>query len=116
MKICSTHWTQCRAAIDKRGIGHLVGNQESAVNRIKEELADSQTKKSYDPLLSLGFMLYGRALECGGLYLMTTKEDGSEYCPLCEFELRSDGGKASDWIDSAADACLKYCTENALQG
>ena len=38
-----------------------------------------KTLERYDPLMAAHNMISGRAIECGGIYLLT-----GDYCPLCE--------------------------------
>lgn len=104
-----------REAIAKRGLDHLVSKDgHQAVDRIVKEAEGKNTKRDYDPLMGLNWMIFGRALECGGLYLMGTQPDGSPYCPLCEAGVH--GVVAQEWVDGASDAVLEYCKVNGLQG
>lgn len=121
MKFCQSHWDKLRAAIELRGIGHL-GAQSGpeAVERAKQELAGAATDATYDPLMSCHWMITGRALEMGGLYLMGPTPDGGEYCPVCEVIAHTPAERASkeevetNWIDGPADAALAYCREKGL--
>lgn len=80
------------------------------------------TDKTYDPLMEAHLMISGRAIQMGGLYLMS-----GDYCPICEVMTHMDG-KPRDptgriwrapeieraWIDGPADAVLEYCQERDL--
>lgn len=116
MKICPDHWKQCREAIEKRGLNHLIKSSDVALENMKKEISGEELgKRDYDPLMTLNWMITGQALKLGGLYLMTAKEDGSEYCPLCEVEKHL-GDEGKTWIDGASDSILAYCKEHGLQG
>ena len=96
-------------------MGHLIlqGGEELA-KRIKDELEDKATPANWDTLAAATWAIYGFALQVGGLYLMTCKEDGSAYCPLCEAEVRAGAGTAVEWITGCLDAQLKYAREQGL--
>lgn len=113
MKFCNRHWGALRAAIDERGLMPLVArNGAEAVERAKEELGGTATDASYDPLMGAHWMIVNRALESGGLYLMT-----GEICPVCEAIEHCNVGEGGyrdkkhieeDWIEGPADAALEF--------
>lgn len=112
MKMCDKHWQELRAAIELRGLSHLVaGTGLEAAENLKKEFQGEET--TYDPLMAATMGIYAAALENGGLYLMHLKEDGTEYCPLCEFESHSDE-KAEAWINPCTDAIRKSCVAQGL--
>ena len=121
MKICTQHWENLRIAIKSKGMWHLVaGSGEQLVERIKKELKDEATVE--DPLMAANMMIWSRAIKVGGIYLMGQKEDGSDYCPLCELDLHADpndsnlkeGEKPSEnWIEGCTEALRK---ENQAKG
>ena len=117
MKICPSHWDKLRAALDERGLTHLVGNADSAREQITGELEGvpgSQLPR--DPLLSASFSIMGVAIKNGGLYLME-----GDYCPICEAvkhttgvwrhpltnELMTADQIERWWLDGPADAELQ---------
>lgn len=111
MKFCQSHWSKLRAAMVDRGIGHLGAQSgEQAIENMTTELAGG--KPDYDPLMDAHWMITNRALEIGGLNLMTSKEDGSDHCPVCE--ALSHGASAENWIDGPADAVLEACRDKGL--
>lgn len=118
MKICPEHWAKVRAAVESRGMGHLGAKTgEQAAKDAESQLRGEET--SYDPLMACNWMITSRALESGGLYLMTPKPDGSDHCPLCEaIEHRPEGKTIEEseryWIDGPADAALAHCRERGL--
>lgn len=101
MKFCETHWNRLREVINQKGMGHLV-------SKSTEELNDRMLKQNknnltfIDPLITSMLTINKAALDQGGLYLMSTKPDGTHYCPLCEGEKQLEG-LAEDWIDGVTD-------------
>lgn len=89
MKMCSAHWQTCRQAIDAVGLGGLVtqGGDALLERVVGPELEGAPLTQRFDPLWSINSHWWGVALECGGLSIMETPEDGrndGHYCPLCE--------------------------------
>lgn len=112
MQFCTDHWDKLRAAIVSRGLDHLVAKDGKAA--ISNEIAKLNGEEGkYDPLMSCHWMITNRALETGGMYLMFTKEDGTQYCPVCE-AVNVGGGEESHWIDGPADAALAECKRRGL--
>lgn len=120
MKICADHWAKVREAIKARGLDHLgaKSGQEAMADAVTQ-LQGGETQ--YDPLMDCNNMIWGRGLELGGLYLMGQKEDGSEYCPICEALAHMEPalGETKEqqeryWIDGPADAALKCAREKGL--
>lgn len=121
MKFCRTHWDRLRQLVIDKGMVALISKDgEAAADRMVEELEGTATPLTYDPLLSAYWMLSGKALELGGLYLMGQKPgEGGEYCPMCEVEEQGvkyagQPGDAEAWMDSCTDSCLVYCREQGL--
>jgi hypothetical protein len=111
MKFCQPHWDRLRNAIKERGIDHLGAKTgEQVIEEMKADLEGQ--KRPYDPLLDCHWMITCRAMELGGLYLMTQKEDGSNYCPICE--VIAHGGDEDHWINGPADAALEECRKRGL--
>lgn len=102
MKVCSGHWNDLKAVIDKKGLSAFISRDGHAAldEMFKEQEADED--RPYDPLLAANNMIWTAALEAGGLYLMGTDENGDEYCPLCEVDAHLEGG-AMDWIEGSTD-------------
>lgn len=111
MQICKEHWEKLRAALATRGLDHLGAKSgEQAVADMNADLEGDE--RAYDPLMGCNWMITSRALSIGGLYLLGTKEDGSQYCPVCEAV--AGGVEEKDWIDGPADAALAHCREAGL--
>lgn len=89
MKICEAHWATLRQGIEDRGMAHLIGTGESAMEAIIEELEGSDVDESkFDPLLQANNYIWSRALETMGLSVMVVDEtpgapNEGHVCPLC---------------------------------
>lgn len=112
MKFCQPHWDALKLAVESRGLGHLIAaNGRDAMARAVAELKGTDEPDDFDPLMAAHWMISGKALEMGGLYLMT-----GGYCPICEVVKHhpADCGKPDCtpesyerwWIDGPADAVL----------
>jgi hypothetical protein len=120
LKICDDHWKKLRAAIELRGLSHLViGSPEKAVNVLAAQASDSQGfKDTYDPLMAANFAIWNNALEAFGLNMMV--DDAP--CPLClmddhaaectEPDCKKNSGL--DWIEFAADGQLEVARQKGL--
>jgi hypothetical protein len=119
MKICQTHWDQCRAAIDKHGMADLVAKDgEQAMGALQRTLqTGTEAKSDFDPLMSMHWHWMNTALRAGGLYLMgadpePNNNDG-HYCPMCEYGKHS-GHKAEDAIEDIAQQIAAWCRSEGL--
>lgn len=113
MKFCDFHWQQLRAAIELRGMAHLVSSDDMAVfKRISEEVEGTSSPETWDPLAAATWTLYGNAVECAGCAVLSPNDDGSERCPLC-YGIAQDPA-VKTWIAMAADGCLAYAIDNDL--
>lgn len=124
MKICMKHWNMLRDAIEQRGLSGLVGKsgEELMENTVAQIEGTKSVKETFDPLANATWMIYGRALQLGGLYLL--QED--DICPICEAIVhRADGYDANEtvpseeetekfWIDGPTDATLEQARELGL--
>lgn len=122
MMICEKHWAMIRAALKVRCLDHLGAKDgETAIQNVVMQVEGDDVP--YDPLMACNWMIMGRALDVGGLYLMGAKPDGSHYCPLCECILnRPDDMPEEDaikivenhWIEGPATVALEYCQKHKL--
>jgi hypothetical protein len=118
-----------RAACKARGMEHLCHRGgEAALEATVRQLKNEDTPKDFDPLLQANWMIFGRALDLGGLYMMSDAEDGSERCPVCEpikhleHTYTKEYGAPIDryptmeahWIDGVMDAVLDIAREKNL--
>jgi hypothetical protein len=87
MKFCNTHWEKLRQAIKGHGIWDLVATSgEEAISQMTDNLKGvPETLERYDPLMATHNMIWGKAMEFGGLYLLGRNPDDPDghYCPLC---------------------------------
>lgn len=118
MKFCQPHWDALRAAIDTRGLGHLVSaNGRDVHARMVAELEGRAEADDFDPLMAAHNMIVSHVMKGGGLYLLT-----GDYCPVCEFCKHvpppPDGHRyatnESYMIDGPADAVLEIATHRGL--
>jgi len=116
MRMCQPHWDQLRKAISDKNLMHLVAKSgEEAIARMITELEDKPDQPSArDPLMEANLSIMSQALDQGGLYLMSPKEDGTDYCPLCEVVVHTEIGMDSKWIEGCTDAILQDYKDNAL--
>lgn len=117
MRFCKDHWAKMKAGVEDRGLGHLVAKSgEAAVERVVAELEHRATDATFDPLMTAHWMIVNRALECGGLYLMTHNPDvaDGEFCPLCEVAKHTTPPADDDWIKGCLDAVRDMCVEKGL--
>lgn len=115
MKICQRHWDMLRAAIDARGLSHLVARSgEEAIQRLARADGTSDIL-DYDPLMVCNWMIMNQGLHSGGPYLLT-----ADLCPICEsFKVWVDAENTEAdierwWIEGPADAALLHCQLNGL--
>jgi len=121
VKYCQPHWDRLRAAIEARGMGHLIAKSgEQAMMRVEEELIGQETKHTFDPLMASHNMVLERALGCLGLGILAPNEDGTDKCPVCELLVLPDAkgrdreGLERHYSDELADFQLEYCRKEGL--
>lgn len=124
MKFCQPHWETLRAAIDARGLYHLVAKGgEQAARNLAAEVTAGPSIQTFDPLMSAHNEIWMRAMDVGGLAIMAPNADGSERCPICFLNDAHDaeckGPPACSlpprpfdhWIDKAADLAKRQADE-----
>lgn len=101
MQICTLHYEQLKQAIKARGLWDLVAQSKEEQQKVIEATIQGgdPKKETFDPLLSANNAIWSHAIKVGGLYLLTTKPDGTQYCPVCEADAHGQPG----WIEKAAD-------------
>lgn len=118
MKMCQMHWDKLKAAIESRGLGHLIAaNARDAHARTVADLEQRTDLSDYDPLMSTHWQITSVALEWCGLDLMT-----GDYCPICEVlkvyppipEGHRYASNESYFIDGPADSALEFAKANGL--
>lgn len=110
MKFCQPHWDRLKAEIQSHGVADFIARDghEAMAQAIGDLKGQRKTRENYDPLASACWMIYGRAIEAGGLYLMTEDEHGKERCPLCELKKHAPQHPDIDeqWIKGASKAAV----------
>lgn len=115
MKFCQPHWDDLRSGVTDRGMDHLVAQGgEEAIKRVKLELEGAADDSTWDPLMAAHWAITTRAIECGGLEILSPKDDGSHCCPLCEADIRGGEGTALSWVVGCLNAMLGYAKQNGL--
>jgi hypothetical protein len=115
MRICKEHWEALRAAIENKGMSHLVKSGQEIFDSAKNELT-GEGPTTFDPLFMANNMIVGNAIKSGGLYLLGETEDGSNdghYCPLCEAKYH--GSKSEQPVDNLDEDWIEGCTEAILR-
>jgi hypothetical protein len=122
VKFCIPHWKRLRDAIESRGLMPLVArNGKEAAEALAVQMDDAPLdgkKASYDPLMDCTLMVYKRAMDLGGLYMLT-----GEKCPVCEAvkfsaygegerEFRDAAHVERHWIDGPADSVLQFVQQD----
>lgn len=108
MKMCPAHWQALRAAIEARGLSHLVSkNGAEAKKKLATELEGRGAENDFDPLLCANNMLFAAGLSCGGLAMLS-----GDFCPVCKAE--ENGVPKGEWIEGPADAVLKRARDEGL--
>lgn len=115
MRFCQSHWDALRAAIDARGLSHLVARSgKEACERLVAESKGEATDATWDPLMAAHNMIVSRVLELGGPYIFT-----GDYCPVCE-AIRGHAKHMTreqvekHYTDGPADAVLQLAREKGL--
>ena len=124
MNVCQKHWNVLREAVKVRGMDHLVAKSgQEAAQAMVDELNGTKTLDQWDPLMAMHFNLGGKIMERVGLAAL---QPG--FCYGCAIqdsydsfdnhpELGPRPPEALDfqgWVDSCADAMLKYAREKKL--
>lgn len=110
MKYCDKHWAALRAAIDERGLSHLVSRDgKEAMEQMVAELK-GKGSEFIDPLMGAHNLVMIRSLEQGGLEAMAVDQEGNERCPVCDAMTRTEFA----WTHGPADTMLEQCREAGL--
>lgn len=122
MNICQHHWDKLRAAVEERGMSHLVAQSgEQAADDFVAQLEGRSTIKNWDPLMAAWSNLGRVGLKRCGLAAFNP-----DFCFLCEVQKSFDQVKttaefnperhrdADWWIASCMDAMLSYARGQGL--
>lgn len=103
MQMCSLHWEQLRADIDKFGLAHLVApDGQSAAEMAARQVEGTNGPLDFDPLMSAFYGLTNMAMQFMGLNLMV-----GDKCPACEL-------RDYNWTEGAAYQSRLYAERNGL--
>src|SRR5438132_1202052 len=84
MKFCQTHWDALKAAIESRGLGHLIKKSgEDAVEAVARQVQGIDDKSDFDPLMGAYWRIMARIVEIRGLMYMGADAPYGG-CPMCE--------------------------------
>jgi hypothetical protein len=115
MRFCADHWASLRAAIDERGLDHLISDGgPELMRRTVDQLKGDDSLNSFDPLMAAHNMILSNVINAAGLVIFTPNPDGSERCPLCYLNQNCNCPEencADKWVDFAADGVKKYYDE-----
>ncbi len=116
MKMCSSHYTDLRRALQRKGMGGLIQDIGTIRGRADRWLKGRVIPSDgFDPLMVSTLELYKKAAENVGAHLHGQKANGEHYCPLCEVGRVHGNDTAGAWIDNCTDAVLIVCETNGLR-
>lgn len=115
MQFCQSHWDKLREAVKECGMDELVASGgKEVINRMEKELKGDKSLSSFDPLMSVHWVIVNRLAELGGgeIFLM-------EGCPMCFANSGHQKGckepnciwSYDDWIPDAVDDVRDYAIE-----
>ncbi|MFN3387483.1 MAG: hypothetical protein ACK40O_01015 [Allosphingosinicella sp.] len=132
MKYCQEHWDALVAAVQARGMWHLVAQGgEAAAEAMVRELEGRAAPGDWDPLMSAHWAIAGRV----GDNLANSQGPGAalaaigdpNWCPLCAVQQSFDWWEApgrgprppgardaQGWIDGCMDAMLEHARKLGL--
>lgn len=114
MKICDFHWIELQDSLRLAGLSSFISaNEEEVLARMQDELDNGTNAMNFDPLVMASEGITANALNNGGVYLLFPREDGGEFCPLCEMEKHTTT-KAVEWINAATQEALDFAVDNHL--
>lgn len=117
MQFCPVHWLQLRAAIEDRGMSHLVATSGEEASAAAQRHLDGTAHEldDFDPLMNAHWAIINNALQNGGTYLMFPDDEGNDRCPLCELDKHYPGEDAvATWVGYATDEQLNRARELGL--
>lgn len=103
---------------------HLVSkaNQDALDAPVSKIEGHDARAEEFDPLTAANIMVWNAAVEAGGAYMLQPKEDGAQYCPICEamghVSAAPEGSTPSDveknWITYPVGYALDIAREKGL--
>lgn len=85
MRMCQLHWDKLKAAIDERGMSHLIAQGgEQAARNLTSEIQQGPSIQTFDPLMAAHNAIWANAMSSPvGMALMFNGPGGEERCPIC---------------------------------
>jgi hypothetical protein len=106
MHLCDDHNEIFVNGFKLRGLWHLKSATEEDAAKVVAALngaPGSEKSDITDPYLLGQFLLLQFALDMGGLYLLLPREDGSDYCPVCEYASHVKDADSAMLLNSVCD-------------
>ena len=109
MKLCMPHWKRLMAAVEEKGMMHLVhaSGEELAASMIKQ-MDGTSTKADFDPLANATWAIYGQFLENVGLGGLM-----DDICPLCDVDAKGPA-TSQNWIEGSTQEQLDIAVSLGL--
>ena len=110
MKICNTHFADLRAALNKKGLGPLMeNNDDRAVAEFALRwLQGTASMEEFDPLVVSVLEITSHAKTMLGI------DPQDPRCPLCAVDFYLGSRGAESWIDNVTDLMLLTAKVNHL--
>jgi hypothetical protein len=109
MQMCRPHWQDLKAAIEVRGLSHLIAKDgKAAAEQMMRQASGDASPRDFDPLMTAHTAIASAFIRDVGL----TAFEG-EKCPLCEVE-KSREGLAENWIEGSTDDVLAHAKQVGL--
>lgn len=115
MRLCSRHFADLRAALQKKGLWYLVELEpRHLAMRAQQWLDGNTTDETFDPFVAANMEIHVKAIELMGPE-HNWKRNGSEPCPLCKLNqfLCNDNADLS-WIDNITDMMVLVAITNNI--
>ena len=109
MRMCMPHWERLKAAVEEKGLMHLVkGNSEKLLSSVERQLKGTDTTADFDPLTNATFAIYAQCLRNVGLMAMQP-----DFCPLCDVDEKGPSN-SQNWIDGSTNDQLEIARNLGL--
>jgi hypothetical protein len=129
VKFCQPHWEAMRAAVDARGMSHLVARDgHEAIENEVLRLRGDTSPQTWDPLMAAHWAIAERVINrighSQGPAAALSALGGEDFCPLCEVQKSFDSWDpakrppeahdAQGWVDDCMDAMRKHAVAKGL--
>lgn len=117
MQFCDPHMEELRTALKVRGLWGFQAKSEAETKAlmriINGEMLETDDPALFDTVLASQCIIFQRAVDRGGLYILFGDPEGNPLCPLCEVTANT-MEKSADWIAHACDGVMKTAHEFGL--